>query len=76
MPRQLFLEVVIALEAAAETIDGLAGLADPESNGVDCSSQRPHLLLPHELLLLEIKAVIFAGMARDRDWFLAAVVKH
>lgn len=39
----LLLEVVISLEARAEAIDGLAGLADPESDGVDCSSEGPHL---------------------------------
>lgn len=38
----LFLEVVVALEARAETIDGLAGLADPESDGVESSAQRSH----------------------------------
>ena len=32
------------MEAAAEAIEGLAGLADPEADGVDCSSQRPHRL--------------------------------
>lgn len=45
MPRQLFLEVVIALEAAAEAIKGLAGFADPESDGVDCFPQCSHLRL-------------------------------
>lgn len=40
----LLLEVVAALETAAEAIDGLAGLTDPESDGVDCFSQGPHLL--------------------------------
>lgn len=42
MPRKLFLEVVVALEAGTEAVNGLAGLADPESNGVDCSAQGPH----------------------------------
>ena len=37
------MEVVVALEAAAEAVNGLAGLADPESDGVDCFSQRSHL---------------------------------
>lgn len=41
----MFLEVVIALEAAAEAIKGLAGFADPESDGVDCFPQCSHLLL-------------------------------
>lgn len=39
----LLLEVVVALEAAAEAINGLAGLANPESDGVYRSSQGPHL---------------------------------
>lgn len=39
----LLLEVVTSLEARAEAIDGLAGFADPESDGVDCSSDGPHL---------------------------------
>lgn len=43
--RTLFLEVVVALEAATEAINGLAGLADPESDGVNCLAQGPHLPL-------------------------------
>lgn len=38
----LFLEVVVALEAASEPIDGLAGLPNPKSDGVDRFPQRPH----------------------------------
>lgn len=34
----LFMEVVVALKAAAEAINGLACFPDPESYGVDCSS--------------------------------------
>ena len=36
------MEVVVALEAASEAIDGLPGLANPESNGVDRFPQCPH----------------------------------
>lgn len=39
----LLLEVVVALEAGAEAIDCLPGLANPESDGVDRFAQRPHL---------------------------------
>lgn len=38
----LLLEVVVALEAAAEAIDGLPSLPNPESDGVHRFSQRPH----------------------------------
>lgn len=31
----LLLKIVVALEAAAEAIEGLAALANPESDGVD-----------------------------------------
>ena len=41
----LFLEEVVALETGAEAIKGLAGLADPESDGVECSAQCSHLVL-------------------------------
>lgn len=41
----LFLENVASLEAGAEAIEGLAGFPDPESNGVESSSNSPHLLL-------------------------------
>ena len=34
----LFLEVMVALEAASETIKSLAGLANPESDGVYSSA--------------------------------------
>lgn len=34
----LLLEVVVALEAGAKAINGLAGLPNPESNGVYCFS--------------------------------------
>ena len=43
--RTLFLEEVVALETGAEAIKGLAGLADPESDGVECSAQCSHLVL-------------------------------
>lgn len=39
----LLLEVVVALEAGAEAIDGLSGLTNPESDSVDRFPQRPHL---------------------------------
>lgn len=39
----LLLEVVVALEAAAETINGLAGLTNPESDGVYGFSKGSHL---------------------------------
>lgn len=39
----LLLEVVVSLEATAQTINGLASLPNPKSNGVYCSSQGPHL---------------------------------
>ena len=39
----LFLKVVIPLKAATKTIEGLAGLSDPESDSVDCLSQCSHL---------------------------------
>lgn len=39
----LLLEVVVALEARAETINGLAGLANPESDGVYGFAQGPHI---------------------------------
>lgn len=44
MERTLFLEEVIALETRTETINGLASFADPESDGVESSSQRSHFL--------------------------------
>ena len=37
------MEVVVALEARAETINGLAGLANPESDGVYGFAQGPHI---------------------------------
>ena len=43
--RTLFLEVVIALETAAKAIEGLASLADPESDAINCFPQSSHLLL-------------------------------
>lgn len=39
----MLLEVVVALEARAETINGLAGLANPESDGVYGFAQGPHI---------------------------------
>lgn len=38
----LFLKEVVALETRAEAIDGLAGLADPKSDGVENSAQGSH----------------------------------
>lgn len=38
----LFLKEVVALETRAEAIDGLAGLADPKSDGVESSAQGSH----------------------------------
>lgn len=46
----MLLEVVVALEAGTEAINGLAGLADPETDGVDCSAQGPHLRQRLEIL--------------------------
>lgn len=43
--RTVFLEVIVALEAAAQTIKGLAGLTDPESDRVECFTHRTHPLL-------------------------------
>jgi hypothetical protein len=71
------LEVVVALEAAAEAIKGLAGLADPESDGVDCFSQRSHLPSANErsdweLFLngqLQILVCITSGTLQLEDVF-------
>lgn len=41
----LFLENVASLESGAEAIEGLAGFPDPESDGVESSSQSAHLPL-------------------------------
>ncbi|KAK8648959.1 hypothetical protein V6N13_129701 [Hibiscus sabdariffa] len=41
----LFLEIVVALEAAAEAIESLTGLANPESNGVNGFAKGSHLQL-------------------------------
>lgn len=38
----LFLEVVASLKAGTEAIKGLAGLADPETHSINCSSKRTH----------------------------------
>lgn len=41
----LFLEKIVSLEAGAEAIEGLAGFPNPESDGVESSSQSAHPLL-------------------------------
>lgn len=41
----LLLEVVVALEAGTETINGLTGLSNPESDGVYRFSKGSHLVL-------------------------------
>nr|GMC94930.1 hypothetical protein Iba_chr05cCG3690 [Ipomoea batatas] len=51
MPRHWDLKIVVALEAAAEAIEGLTRFADPESDGVDCSAKRTHLLQLLPLIL-------------------------
>lgn len=38
----MFLEIVFALKAAAEAINGLAALTEPYSDRVDCSSETSH----------------------------------
>lgn len=38
----LFLEKVVSLEAGAEAIESLAGLPNPESDGVESPSQGAH----------------------------------
>lgn len=45
MPRELFLEVIVALKATSETINGLTSLSDPKPHGVNCSSKSSHVLL-------------------------------
>lgn len=37
------MEVVVSLEAAAQTINGLTRFPDPESDCVDCFAQRTHI---------------------------------
>ena len=59
----MFMEVVVALKAAAEAINGLARFPDPESYGVDCSSQCPHLRLLMEFC--SDRAPIFEGRKRE-----------
>lgn len=41
--RTLLLEVVVALQPATKSIKGLTSFANPESDGVDCSTHRSHL---------------------------------
>lgn len=54
----LLLEIVVALKAAAETIKGLAGLADPESDGVNCSSKRTHFRFSLRWISLAITEIL------------------
>lgn len=69
MPRQLFLEKVVALEAGAKAIEGLAGFPDPEANSVEGSAKRTHLLLVRVLFTwIPELGVLALGF---RDWEFA-----
>lgn len=48
----LFLKIIVALEAAAETIKGLTTFANPESNGVYRSPKGSHFLIGESVCLL------------------------
>lgn len=52
--RTLFWEEVVALEARAEAIEGLAGLADPKSDGVESSAQGSHSRVVVAVVLVSV----------------------
>jgi len=68
------LEEIVALEATAEAIDGLAGLSDPKSDGVESSAQGSHsavasgsgtvasLLLRSSLLSFSVSSTYYSSL--------------
>lgn len=61
----LFMEVIVALEAAAQSIKGLACLSDPETNRVDCFPRRTHPLFASDSRTGFLQ---FTGYNRPENW--------